>query len=191
MTTKRNGLLAVTMIVLTVLFWLNKSWFISDKPERLLDLEDELIELNEQLISAQILANKLDQVYTLFDKNLALSKADSLADNASLPFLKNLMEMMNEQGIALLNIKPKPLIEKKHYVSAPYEIILKCSFDELGKFLAELERSPRLVTINEFRIKNGIERIKSNVSEEDLLDQIIEINLSTLTLVKSKTKIIS
>ena len=187
---KRNGLLAITMIVLTVLFWLNKSWLISDKPERLLDLEDALIELNEQLISAQILANKLDQVYTLFDKNLALSKTDSLADDASLPFLKNLMEMMNEQGIALLNIRPKPLVEIENYLSAPYEIILKCTFDELGKFLAELERSPRLVTINEFRIKNGIERIKSNVSEEDLLDQIIEINLSTLTLVKSKTKII-
>ncbi len=74
----------------------------------MLDLEDEQKELNEQLISAQILANKLDQVYTLFDENLALSKKDSLADDASIPFLKNLTETLNNLEITLLNVKPKP-----------------------------------------------------------------------------------
>ena len=55
--------------------------------------------------------------------------------------------------------------------------------------MAELEKSPRLVTIDEFHVKNGIERIKSNTSEMDLREQIIEIHLSTLTMVKSKTKV--
>ena len=53
-------------------------------------LEEEQQELNENLISAQILASQLDRVFTLFQENLALSKADSLADDASLPFLNNL-----------------------------------------------------------------------------------------------------
>ena len=51
-------------------------------------LEEEQQELNENLISAQILASQLDRVFTLFQENLALSKADSLADDASLPFFK-------------------------------------------------------------------------------------------------------
>jgi len=189
MMAKRNGIFALLVTFLTAGFWANQTWVIADKPEGLLDLEDELVELNEQLISAQILASRVEQVYTLFERNLALSKQDSLADDASLPFLKSLMKMMNGHGITLLNIKPKPRIEKTNYIAAPYEVIMKCSYDELGKFMAELEKSPRLVTIDEFHVKNGIERIKSNASEMDLREQIIEIHLSTLTMVKSKSKV--
>ena len=189
MMAKRNGIFALLVTFLTAGFWANQTWMIADKPEGLLDLEDKLVELNEQLISAQILASRVEQVYTLFERNLALSKQDSLADDASLPFLKSLMKMMNGHGITLLNIKPKPRIEKTNYIAAPYEVIMKCSYDELGKFMAELEKSPRLVTIDEFHVKNGIERIKSNASEMDLREQIIEIHLSTLTMVKSKTKV--
>jgi len=189
MMAKRNGIFALLVTFLTAGFWANQTWVIADKPEGLLDLEDELVELNEQLISAQILASRVEQVYTLFERNLALSKQDSLADDASLPFLKSLMKMMNGHGITLLNIKPKPRVEKTNHIAAPYEVIMKCSYDELGKFMSELEKSPRLVTIDEFHVKNGIERIKSNASEMDLREQIIEIHLSTLTMVKSKTKV--
>ena len=131
----------------------------------------------------------MGDVYTLFEENLALSKQDSLADDASLPFMKNLMEMVNIHGITLLNIKPKPRVEKVKYIAAPYEIIMQCTYEQLGKFLSDLEKSPRLVTIDEFNVKNGIERIKSNASEMDLREQIIQIHLSTLTMVKSKTKV--
>ena len=189
MMAKRNGIFALLVTFLTAGFWANQTWVIADKPEVLLDLEEELVELNEQLISAQILASRVGKVYTLFERNLALSKQDSLADDASLPFLKSLMEMMSGHGIALLSIKPKPRIEKTNYIAAPYVVIMKCSYDELGKFMSELEKSPRLVTIDEFHLKNGIERIKSNASEMDLREQVIEIHLSTLTMIKSMTKV--
>ena len=189
MMAKRNAILAVLTMLLTVGFWVSHAWMISEKPNNLLELEDELIELNEQLISAQILASRVEEVYTLFEENLALSKQDSLADDASLPFMKNLMEMVNLHGITLLNIKPKPRVEKPKYIAAPYEIIMQCSYEQLGKFMSDLEKSPRLVTIDEFNIKNGIERIKSNASEMDLREQVIEIHLSTLTMVKSRIKV--
>jgi len=95
MMAKRNGVFALLVTFLTAGFWANQTWVIADKPEGLLELEDELVELNEQLISAQILASRVEQVYTLFERNLALSKQDSLADDASLPFLKSLMKKMN------------------------------------------------------------------------------------------------
>ena len=178
MMAKRNGIFALLIFLLSIGFWGNHAWMISEKPNDLLDLEDELIELNEQLISAQILASRVEEVYTLFEQNLALSKQDSLADDASLPFMKNLMKMVNMHGITLLNIKPKPRVEKPKYIAAPYEVIMRCTYE-----------SPRLVTIDEFNVKNGIERIKSNASEMDLREQIIEIHLSTLTMVKSKIKV--
>ncbi len=188
---QRNTILALALIVLSIAFWANLRFMIDGKPHRFQELEALQNDLNEQLISAQILANKLDEVYTLFDENLALSKQDSLAEDASLPFLRSLAETMNDIGIVLLNIRPKPREERGNYYVAPYDLIMRCSYEELGKFFAEIERSPRLITVKEFSVKNGIERIKGRVTEEDLKEQIVEMSLSTMTLVKKKTKVIS
>ena len=130
-------------------------------------------------------------MFTLFQENLALSKADSLADDASLPFLNNLTDVLEELDIKLLGIKPKPRIDKITYFKAPYIVTLECSYDQFGKFLSELERSPRLITIDEFEVKNGIERIKANTDEEKLIYQEFVVSLSTITLVKSKSKVVS
>ena len=191
MAEKRNIVLFGCLIVLSLSYWLSASFLIGEKPFEIRVLEEEQQELNENLISAQILASQLDRVFTLFQENLALSKADSLADDASLPFLNNLTDMLEDLDIKLLGIKPKPRIDKITYFKAPYIITLECSYDQFGKFLTEIERSPRLITIDEFEVKNGIERIKANTDEERLLFQEFVVNLSTITLVKSKNKALS
>ena len=191
MAEKRNIILFGSMILLTLSYWVSASLLIGEKPFEIRVLEEEQQELNENLISAQILASQLDRVFTLFQENLALSKADSLADDASLPFLNNLTDMLEELDIKLLGIKPKPRIDKMTYFKAPYIITLECSYDQFGKFLSEIERSPRLITVDEFEVKNGIERIKANTNEDKLIYQEFVVNLSTITLVKSKSKAVS
>ena len=191
MAEKRNIILFGCLVVLTLTYWVSASFLIGDKPFEIRVLEEEQQELNENLISAQILASQLDRVFTLFQENLALSKADSLADDASLPFLNNLTDILEDLDIKLLGIKPKTRIDKITYFRAPYVITLECSYDQFGKFLTEIERSPRLITIDEFEVKNGIERIKANTEEERLVYQEFVVNLSTITLVKSKNKAVS
>lgn len=103
----RNLLLLLFSILLTVTFWIFSTALIGNKPNQVRDLEDEITELNEQLISAQILANKLDRVYTLVEKNLALSIQDSLAEDASIPFLNDLTGILENLGIKVQSIQPK------------------------------------------------------------------------------------
>jgi len=177
--------------LLSLSYWVSASVLIGEKPFEIRVLEEQQQELNENLISAQILASQLDRVFTLFQENLALSKSDSLADDASLPFLNNLTDILDELEIKLLGIKPKPRVDKITYFKAPYLITLECTFDQFGKFLSEVERSPRLITVDEFEVKNGIERIKANTEEEKLMEQEFVVNLSTITLVKSKSKVSS
>tara|TARA_X000001036_G_C20398116_1_gene691592 strand:+ start:162 stop:737 length:576 start_codon:yes stop_codon:yes gene_type:complete len=191
MAEKRNIVLFVGFILLTLSYWLSSSFLIADKPFDIKVLEEQQQELNENLISAQILASQLDRVFTLFQENLALSKADSLADDANLPFLNNLTDMLENLDIKLLGIKPKPRMDKITYLKAPYILTLECTFDQFGKFLAEIERSPRLITVDEFEVKNGIERIKANTEEDKLIYQEFVVSLSTITLVKSKSKVVS
>ena len=188
MAEKRNIILFGALIVLTISYWLSASFFIGNKPFEIKILEQEETELNENLISAQILASKLDRVYTLFQENLALSQQDSLAEDASLPFLNSLTDILDDLNIQLLGIKPKDRESKGEYFKSQYVITIECSYEEFGKFLAEIERSPRLITLNEYEVKNGVERVKTNISEEDLIEQVFELNLATITLVKSRTK---
>ena len=188
---KRNIILFGALVLLTLSYWASASVLIGKKPFEIRLLEEEQEELNENLISAQILASQLDRVFTLFQENLALSKADSLADDANLPFLNNLTDMLDDLDIKLLGIKPKPRVDKITYFKAPYIITLECTFEQFGMFLSEVERSPRLITVDEFEVKNGIERIKANIEEEKLLEQEFVVNLSTITLVKSKSKVSS
>jgi len=189
MAEKRNIILFSVLIFLSVSYWSGAAVLIGDKPLQISVLEDEQAELNENLISAQILASQLDRVFTLFQENLALSQMDSLAEDASLPFLKNLTDMMDELDIELLNIKPKERVRVGEYFKSPYNLTLKCTYEEFGKFLSEIERSPRLISIDEYEVKNGIERIRSNASENDLMYQEFVVNLATITLVKSKSKV--
>ena len=188
---KRNIILFGALVLLTLSYWASASVLIGEKPFEIRLLEEEQEELNENLISAQILASQLDRVFTLFQENLALSKADSLADDANLPFLNSLTDILDDLDIKLLGIKPKPRIDKITYFKAPYIITLECTFEQFGMFLSEVERSPRLITVDEFEVKNGIERIKANIEEEKLLEQEFVVNLSTITLVKSKSKVSS
>jgi len=188
---KRNTILFGALLILSLSYWVSSSFMIGDKPFQITLLEDEETELNENLISAQILASQLDRVFTLFQENLALSKMDSLADDANLPFLNNLTDILDDLDITLMGIKPKQREDKRTYLKAPYLITLKCTFEQFGKFLSEIERSPRLITVDEFEVKNGIERIKANTEEDKLIDQEFVIALSTITLVKSKSKVSS
>ena len=158
MSEKRNIILFGGLIILTLSYWVSSSIFIGEKPFEIKILEEEQQELNENLISAQILASQLDRVFTLFQENLALSKADSLADDANLPFLNNLTDILDKLDIKLLGIKPKQRIDKITYFKAPYIVTLECTFEQFGEFLAEIERSPRLITVDEFEVKNGISK---------------------------------
>ena len=188
---KRNIILFGALVLLTISYWASASVLIGEKPFEIRLLEEQQEELNENLISAQILASQLDRVFTLFQENLALSKADSLADDANLPFLNSLTDILDDLDIKLLGIKPKPRVDKITYFKAPYIITLECTFEQFGMFLSEIERSPRLITVDEFEVKNGIERVKANTEEEKLLEQEFVVNLSTITLVKSKSKVSS
>ncbi|NQV16287.1 type 4a pilus biogenesis protein PilO [bacterium] len=182
--TQRVNFLAISVLVLTLVFYYSYNWVYKEKPTEIRAYDKKIVKLNEQLITAQILANKLDRVYTLFERNLALSAQDSLADDASIPFLNSLTSTIDSLGIQLSNIRPKPGTPLKRAIETPYDLEIRCNYRQFGKFLAELERSSRLITVKQYHVKNGVERLKNSAKAELLKTQEIEMKLSTLTLVK-------
>ncbi len=180
----RVNILAVGILILALSFYYGYNFVLSEKPEQIRSYDEKIEKLNEQLITAQILANNLDRVYTLFERNLALSAKDSLADDASMPFLNSLTETIDSLGIRILNIRPKPRTKTLKRIETPYELEIRCNYRQFGKFIAELEQSSRLITVQEYLVKNGVERLKNTANLELLKTQEIEMQISTLTLIK-------
>ncbi len=181
---KRNVYLFVAIVVLTAVFWVVSTSMYGNKPQKFHELQSQLETLNEQLITAQILSKKLDRVYTLFERNLALSEQDSLADDASLPFINSLTQTLKDLDIQLLSLKPQPRVTGRSRVLAPYDLTIKCTFEQFGKLVSELEKSPRLVNIVEYNVNNSVDRISRLQRETDLNHPVIEMKINTMTLVK-------
>ncbi len=173
-----------SIIVLFLSFYFILNFLYQEKPGDIRYYDKQIAKLNEQLITAQILANQLDRVYTLFERNLALSEQDSLADDASMVFLNSLTLSLDSLGIELLNIRPKPSARSRQAIETPYDLEILCDYRQLGEFMADLERSLRLVRVKQFNIKNGVGRLKNTKDAEILKKQEIELKLSTLTLIK-------
>jgi hypothetical protein len=76
--------------------------------------------------------------------------------------------------------------EKKEYIEVPYELKIIASFEEFGKFLDILEKSPHLIQVTSFSLTNDIERasfigeIRGKANQHP-----INLQISTLAIVKA------
>lgn len=183
---KRVHILAGIVLVLALSFYYTINWVYGEKPAEIRYLDKQIEKLNESLITAQILSNELDRVYNLFEENLAESKSDEVTEDASMDFLNSLTMTLDSLGITTIYMRPKPRITGRISVETPYDLEIRCNYKQFGILMAKLESSMRLIQVNEFHVKNGIERLKNTKDERILSEQNIELKISTLTLLKGK-----
>ena len=182
----RNIILLIVIIIFNLGCWFIKSIYFNSKPDTILDLEYKQNIVNEKYITAQILSQSLDKVYKLFEENLAIEQSDERNESASLPFLKSLTDILNQLEIKILGLKPKPIEKDGIYTIVPYEVEIECNYETFGKLINELEKNDRLIIIDEFKLHNGLERISSSSTPEELSNQNIEMLISTITLNKNR-----
>ena len=169
-------------------FWLYYNMVYLEKPREIRRLDREIQALNESLISAQILAEELDLVAKLIERNLAQSARDPLAEDASMPFMEDVATILDELGIVMLNMKPGRRVNMIDYIKTPYELKVNATYSQFLDFISKLEKSERLVTVEEFEIDNGIRKAeKSREKRGGHNAHDITLKISTLTLLKHKT----
>ena len=182
----RNLILVITTILFILINSLLYSYLYTNKYDKIINLEEEQKLANEKFIAAQILSEKLNNVYNLFEINLASDKNDPKNKEANMLFLKDLTDILEKLEIKLLQIEPGGKKRKGLLTYIPYSMEIKCNYEELGKFITELEGNNRLITVDEIIIKNGIEKIKTNINDiNEINDLITFVSVSTITLNKS------
>ncbi len=183
---KRVQILGITVLILDLSFYYVLNFVYGDKPAEIRYLDREISKLNETLITAQILSNELDRVYNLFEENLAENASDDVAGDASMTFLNSITTTLDSLGITTIFMRPKPRIRGRNSIEIPYDLEIRCNYKQFGVLMTKLESSVRLIQVNEFHVKNGIERLKNTRDENILSEQNIELKISTLTLLKGK-----
>jgi len=183
---KRN----ITGYVLLAAFALFMSWLtgtvVIAKPQRIAELEAELKFHQEKLISAQILASELKSVSSLIQENLAHSQRDNLTEDASLDFLNGIINRLNALGCEIVDMKTfardKTVAE---YIRTPYQVSFKGTYAQFGKFVNEMEKDSRLVTLEFFKVNNDLVQLNFARTFDDLKKHDFTVKMSTLTLVRS------
>ena len=184
---QRNIILASIAIIFLISIWLGELFSYSSKPDRIDDLESEQKKVNEKFITAQILSQSLDRVYEVFKQNLNINRKLNKS-HEKMPFLNDLTDILHKLNIKdPLNMRPLSNDNRKTYTVSSYYLEIECSYEKLGKFIAELEKNDRLIEINEFEIVNGYERVTSLNSMDKLPDQLIKLELATISLNKTKS----
>ena len=183
---KRNIILISLTIIFVISSFLLRTFALSNKPEQIVDLEGIQKNANERYITAQILSQSLDNVYRLFEVNLALNKNDRLNEEASVEFINTLTDILYQLKIDVLEIKPIEKYKSGKYTYIPYKLKLACDFEKFGKLASELERNERLIAISEFEYTNSPENVRRTSELTELPSSIIEMEIATITLNKSK-----
>ena len=183
----RNIILVILSILFIITNSLLYSYIYDYKYDLIIDLEDEQKIVNEKFITAQILSEKLNNVYNVFEQNLANYNNDPKNKEANMVFLKDLTDVLEKLDIKLLQIEPGGKKKIGFLTYIPYTMELKCTYEEIGKLITELEASNRLITIEDLIIKNGIEKIKRNSNAIDEINDIRTLlSINTITLNKSR-----
>tara|TARA_B110000263_G_C15214900_1_gene467051 strand:+ start:183 stop:782 length:600 start_codon:yes stop_codon:yes gene_type:complete len=185
----RNSILVLFAVLFIFLNSMLYTYLYDQKYDLLLDLEQEQKIANEKFITAQILSEKLNSVYQLFEINLASDDNDKKNKEANMIFLKDLTDVLEKLDIKLLQIEPGSKNRKGSTTYIPYSMEIKCDYEQFGKFITELEGNNRLISVEEIQIRNGVEKIRGAINDiSEVNDIVTNLSINTITLNKAKIK---
>ena len=179
----KNLIFAGVLSFITLLFIIENSFFVSEKPSIISGLEKTSKSTQERFNAASILSSELKRMYNIFETNL-VTKDNQIDKEASIEFLESLTDIIEKLNIAILNIKPQKKVKKGKYTYIPYDLDVRCSYEKFGKLISALETNDRLIQIDEFKLLNNVEKISKRKGLNDLMNHNIEMRISTISINK-------
>ena len=181
----KGNIILFSIFIMYIIINMFLSGLFNTKLDEIKNLETKHKDVNEKYITAQILSQSLEKVYTIFENNLSGNKKDEKNKEASMVFLKELTDILESLNIKLDQIVPGKKEKKGKTIKIPYQLQFRCDYEKLGEFVTALEKNDRIILIDQLILKNDIEKTRSN-NNKDVLEQDIEMKIYTVTLNKSK-----
>jgi Tfp pilus assembly protein PilO len=183
---KKTIIALVLLLIVAGGFYYYQNAVYRTKPQKVRDLDVEIQKENEKLIAAQMIASELKQVTKLIEGNLAQSARDSLAEDASLPFMNQMTDVLRQHEIDLVRIEPRARKTHASYIETPYELEIITSYKSWVNFLNDIEKSNRLVTVDKFELSSNVKQFQALAREGKIEKRPVSMTVSTLTLIKQR-----
>ena len=183
MNLNKNLIFGIIISLFAIIFIVQSNFFVSDKPSTIRGLEKTSKSTQERFNAASILSSELKRMYNIFETNL-VTKDNKIDTEASIEFLESLTDIIEKLNIAILTIKPQKKVKKGKYTYIPYDLDVRCSYEQFGKLVSALETNDRLIQIDEFKLQNNVEKISKRKGLSNLMNHNIEMKISTISINK-------
>ena len=157
------------------------------KQDKLKKHHKKLKKLNERLIWNQLLASEMNLMPDLFKYNLASKKKDPKLDEIeeNNDFRARIGKILQDLNIQNKGITKGEAIKKSspRITYFPYELKIRCTFEQFAELINALEKNERIILINEFRFISNVKKIsKFKENPRNIMKHDIELDISTATL---------
>ena len=126
-------------------------------------LDRKYMQINEQLAFQQLISSELNLVADLFKQNLASKKKDPKIDEIeeNNDFRTRVGKILQDLDIQNKGIKKHEPIKKSSPRATyfPYQIKVRCTFEQFAELINALEKNERIILINEFRFISNVKKI--------------------------------
>jgi Tfp pilus assembly protein PilO len=179
----KNLIFGIIISLFAIIFVIENNFFVSEKPSTIRGLEKISKSTQERFNAASILSTGLTRMYNIFNSNL-VTKDNQIDKEASMEFLESLTDIIENLNIAVLGIKPQKKVKNGKYTYIPYDLDIRCSYEQFGKLIHKLETNDRLIQIDEFKLQNNVEKISKRKGLSNLMNHNIDMKISTISINK-------
>lgn len=154
------GIFLIIMVIGWLLFWSSTL----AEYDRLVNTENELKRTLDEKIRVsrgkKELQDQIPAINAQFGELLKLLPTNASVDN----LIFDLNQVGSSKGITIRSIGGQPESSAAYYVRVPVTIAFQSNYVSLGRFVEDLSRLPRIVTVENFTLK----RVSQEPTESNL-----------------------
>ena len=175
-------LLMLLMILTAVLFFVTGTTMIAKNLDRIERIDREIRRTQEQLNSAKVLTDELQEVARVIENTLTNNR--ELSNSEANEFARELAELANNYMIAVHSLYPKVSFAQGRTLEQQFAMDLECTYVQMGQFLASLERYDYILKINTLEVRPQSEKFReTETGEREVLYRVV-LDLSIFKIVK-------
>lgn len=174
-------ILLLVMVIVAFAFFYTSAMMLSEKNTQIDRVDRRIRTTQEQLNSAKVLNDELQEVSVVI--NNTLTDRRELSSEEANYFIRELAELADEYRIAVHALFPKVSFLAGNTLEQQFAVELECTYIQLGQFLASIERYDYLVKVNTLDVRSQGNREKIIDGERHTLYRVV-LDLSIFKIVK-------
>lgn len=124
----------------------------SNIQEMAADVNRVSTEIKETQRTAERLKDAMERLKDM-EERFTVTQSKLPSDKQLSSILKGLIGDDRKRGVKFTSLRPLPLEPKGEYFKLPFQVTMQARFHSFGEYLERIEKMPRIVSVENFRIE--------------------------------------